>query len=202
MYYAKERYSVFVKYVGGTYDYEDSEEMKHWVADNERIDAEKSTTAVATPMEALTIKGASKDEIKNAIQKIGIEIPENAKFEELDDGEYRFSAKMEEQNGYIIDGSLTCTYYEGKIISNLRNYFVKYEKEKQKEIISEEEAYQEILKGKFKYEEYGIEKINDIVVEDVELEYFTDSKGYYVPIYSFKVKINNQDRIIQIRAVK
>ena len=70
-----------------------------------------------------------------------------------------------------------------------------------KEIISEEEAYNEILKGKFKYDEYNIGQIKDMSIEDVHIGYSLDTKGYYVPIYIFDVRMNGRYTQLQIKAL-
>lgn len=109
---------------------------------------------------------------------------------------------MEVQGSYLTNGNITCSYYKDETIKSLQNNFVKYEKVKEKEIISPKEAYNEILAGKFHYEEYYLGKIQSIEIENVELKYDLDSKGYYVPIYVFKAKVNNQETQIKIKAVR
>lgn len=71
-----------------------------------------------------------------------------------------------------------------------------------KEIISEEDAYNQILQGKFQYNEYYLKNIKSITINNIKLEYSLDSKGYFVPTYIFECTINNHDVEINIKAVK
>ena len=107
---------------------------------------------------------------------------------------------MELEENYLIDGNITCSYSKDGTIKNMKNNLVRYEKVKDKEIISQEEAYNQIKEGKFQY--FDDEKIASIEIDGVELKYALDSKGYYVPIYVFDAKINNQETLLQVRAIK
>ena len=181
--YHSNNYGLWFTYKGGTYSYTDYSKISE---DNE---------------ETNTKTGATREEIEVALQKLGIEIPQNAKFEENDNG-YVFSVDMELEGDYLIDGTITCSYCKDGTIKNMKNNLVKYESVKDKEIISEEEAFKQIQEGKFQYKEYYTDKINSMEIENVELKYALDSKGYYVPIYVFDTRVNNQEALLQVKAVK
>ncbi len=205
IYYSNAHHSIWIKYKGGTYNYTNFEVYSQKFSEETHIGEENlysEGVAVATDNRETKIKGASKEEIKNALQKIGIEIPESAEFKEVADGEYVFSINMEAQGNSLIDGKISLSYYKDEIISDLRNNLIKYDKVNQKEIISEAQAYQEILQGKFQYNTYNTEKLESFVIENIQLRYTVDSKGYYVPVYVFEVKMNDEEGIIQIKAVK
>jgi len=148
-----------------------------------------------------TQTGATKETIISALNKIGIEIPEEHEFEEQN-GNYIFKVNKKTEE-HVIEGTLTCTYYNDDTIKRVENNIIKYNKVKEKEIISEQEAYQQIIDGKFQYGRY-YGNINNLVIESVELKYYLDTKGYYVPIYAFTTKINNNSYPYQIliKAVK
>lgn len=179
--YHSNNYGLWITYKGGTYSYTDYSKM---TLENEETDIKT---------------GATKEEIEVALQKFGIEIPQSAKFEEKDN-EYVFSVNMELEENYLTDGNITCSYCKDGTIKRIQNNLVRYEKIKDKEIISEEEAYSQIKEGKFQY--FNDEKIESIEIDGVELKYALDSKGYYVPIYVFNTKVNNQETLLQIKAVK
>ena len=179
--YHSNNYGLWITYKGGTYSYTDYSKM---TLENEETDIKT---------------GATKEEIEVALQKFGIEIPQSAKFEEKEDN-YIFSVDMELEENYLIDGNITCSYTKDGTIKRIQNNLVRYEKIKDKEIISEEEAYSQIKEGKFQY--FNDEKIESIEIDGVELKYTLDSKGYYVPIYVFNTKVNNQETLLQIKAVK
>ena len=145
--------------------------------------------------------GATKETIVSALNKIGIEIPEESVFEELD-GNYIFKVNIKNEEN-VIEGKLTCSYYNDDTVKRVENNIIKYSKVKEKEIISEKEAYQQIISGKFQYGRY-YGNIKELIIENIELKYYLDTKGYYVPIYAFTTKINNNSYPYQIliKAVK
>ena len=105
---------------------------------------------------------------------------------------------MQEQGDKLIDGQIKCEYFENKLLTSVYNEILTYDKVCEKEIICEEEAYQEILEGKFTH----WEEVNSMSIKNVELEYMLDSKGYYVPIYKFDVMLNENKSTIYIKAIK
>lgn len=180
IYYSLGRnYNLFINYKDGTYSYTDYSYFES------NKDGEKE---------------ASREDLENALQNLGIKVPRSALFNE-NESSYVFSINLEKQGSTLVDGEIICFDYQEGAIKRLKNSLIEYEKVKEKEIISQEEAYQKILDGKFYYNNwYGT--IQSIIIENVELEYDLDSKGYFVPIYDFKVKINNQETVIHIKAIK
>ena len=65
--------------------------------------------------------------------------------------------------------------------------------------ISENEAFEMIKQGKFRY--YRDEKLN-IEVGECKIGYVIDSKGFYQPTYNFNCMINNQATTIAIAAIQ
>ena len=106
---------------------------------------------------------------------------------------------LENEDG-LINGFIKCSYYENDEIRSLEYNLTKYERVTEKEIISEYEAYRQILKGKFSH---YIRDINKVLIEDVKLEYQIDTKGYYQPVYCFNAIVNDEDKQpIYIKAIK
>ena len=203
IYYSKDHHSIWVKYKGGTYNYTNFDIYSQNSFEEVDINETSSEgTLVTTNNKDIQIKGAKEEEIKSALQKLGIVIPENAEFKENENGQYVFKITMSIEEDSLLDGEIKLSYYENQIISNLTNNLLRYNKIAEKEIISENEAYQEILEGKFQYDTYNIEKLENIIIEDVDLDYSLDSKGYYVPVYVFKTNMNSNDRRIVIKALR
>lgn len=146
-----------------------------------------------------TKSGATKEEIVSALSKIGIMIPTESVFEELN-GNYIFKVNIKTEEN-LIEGTLNCSYYNDNTIKRVENNIVKYKKVKEKEIISEKDAYNEVVNGKFQYGRF-LGNIDELVIEKIELKYYLDTKGYYVPIYVFTAKLNNNPYQILIKAVK
>lgn len=178
--------SIVVYYVGGRYSVRESSDIL--VKENGTIDFVER------------IDNASREEIEFALKKLGIDVPENAEFiYDKKIGQYVFSMNMVMQNSQLIDGEIRCNYYVDETIKFLENNIVTYDKVLKKEIISEKEAYQKILAGKFKG--FTIDEIKSITAKGVELEYKLDSKGYYVPVYKFYVLLNGNKNMIYIKAI-
>ena len=147
------------------------------------------------------IVNANREEIEVALKKLGISIPVNAEFSYDNKREqYVFLMNMVMQDNKLIDGEIRCDYYIDKTIKCFENNIVTYDILSEKEIISEQEAYQEVLDGKFKG--FTIDEIRSITVKGVQLEYQMDSKGYYVPVYKFDVLLNGNKNRIYIKAIK
>ena len=152
-----------------------------------------------------TVENLSKEDVIEIISKHNIQIPDTAIFsEEKKYGNtlYYFSFDCEEIDNKILNGDLNVKYYENGAIGVVNNICI-YNIVKYKEIMSEEEAFEEIKQGKFKlYGEYNSGNKNSLEIESISLEYDIDSKGYYVPVYKFNAKLNNKDCDISIKAVK
>lgn len=183
IYWSENRdYNLWIDYKGGTYSYTDFSKYRNKEI-NQKI-------------------GASREEIENALEKLDIVIPENAEFNYDQKCNYNFIINMELKENNLINGNINCTYYEDGTIKELKNNLIKYDKINTKEIISEKEAYNKILDGKFRYNENNLGKIKDLEIENIKINYILDTKGYYVPIYEFDVKINNNETVLQIKAIK
>ncbi|UQZ34377.1 hypothetical protein C2I18_13130 [Paenibacillus sp. PK3_47] len=68
------------------------------------------------------------------------------------------------------------------------------------ELISPAQAYEEVLQGNF-YIYNDLKKGDLLRIEQVELEYTYDSKGYYQPVYNFSGTVNGEDWNTQIPAI-
>lgn len=180
-YSTKRRYNLWIDYRGGKCNFTDFS-----MFGEEKVEQKQ---------------GASKEEILNALSKMGIEVPETAEFQE-GEGPYIFTIAMEERENILIDGNISVNYYEDGTIKKMSNNLVTYEKVAEKQVISPQEAYQEIQKGNFQYKIYMADKIQSIVVQDVQMKYSLDTKGYYVPYYEFTAKINGEEMPIAIKAIR
>lgn len=179
--------SVVVYYIGGKYSYSDSS--------NIIIKEDGSVEFVKE------IDNASEKDVKLALQELGINIPENARFgRDEKRNQYLFSINMDKQGDKLINGEIRCNYYSDNSIKYFENNILTYDIVTEKEIMSQQEAYQEILDGKFKG--FTIDEIKSILIKGMELEYQIDSKGFYVPVYKFDVLLNENENTIYIKAIK
>lgn len=183
--YNADGYGIWIDYIDGTYDYTDFSQFS-----NETRSSVK--------------RSESRETIEKALDKLGIEIPESASFEEAekDNLPYIFTVDMEVQGNELQNGTLRCSYYEDGTAKDIINRIITYNQAKEKEIISEELAYHEILNGHFEYSKAYMGRLENIVIKDVNIEYKLDSKGYYVPVYAFEAEINGAKTTIYIKAIK
>lgn len=178
--------SVVVYYIGGKYSYSDSSYIT--------IEKDGSVESISK------MDDASEEEVRLALLNLGINVPENAEFvRDKRRDQYLFSMNMDKQGNKLINGEIRCNYYSDSSIKYFENNIVTYYMVAEKEIISQQEAFQKILRGKFKA--FTIEEIKSILIKDITLEYKTDSKGYYVPVYKFDILLNGKKNNIYIKAI-
>ena len=145
------------------------------------------------------VENATEEEILDALSKYGIAVPTGAIFTYIPNEAYTFEAKSVEMNGIIYDGTLTCEYYDNGKFASIRNSIKEFEVYKEFEIRSEQNAYEQILKGEF----VGIINNGDqIEIGQVELDYMLDTKGFYQPVYKFEVNVDGDNQSIYIPAIK
>ncbi len=173
---------VWIEYAGSTSRYTDFDEMY-------REDGEV----------AIGLENVDESEIRKALESLNVVIPKDAIFEESEDDNYEFVVNQVLSDGKLYNGNITCTYNTNNKISGFTNNIIEYSAYKNMPIRSEQEAYDRLAEGKFRY--YGTEKLN-IVIEDISIEYQIDSKGYYQPVYEFEGTINGKEGYISVSAIK
>jgi len=144
------------------------------------------------------IEDASREEVEQALLKLGVRVPEYAEFGQNRMKQYTFTVNMKKEGNKLIDGELKCEYYEDKTIKRVADEIITYEKVAEKEIMSEQEAYEEILAGEFKA--FSVDPVQSITIQTLQLEYKLDSKGFYVPVYKFNILLNGKSNWIYIKA--
>ena len=149
-----------------------------------------------------TVSHASEQEIRSVLERLEINVPKEAAFEETGEGQYRFVvSQLQESEDEMLDGVLSLRLYGKNKIGQLSNRIVRYTVCGEEEIISEEEAYQNLLAGKFRYS-YQQETPKTLEAESVSLGYQLDTKGFYQPVYEFACRIDGEEVIVGIPALK
>ena len=62
------------------------------------------------------IEDASREEVEQALLKLGVRVPEYAEFGQNRMKQYTFTVNMKNEGNKLIDGVLRCKYYEDKSI--------------------------------------------------------------------------------------
>lgn len=144
--------------------------------------------------------GLTLDEVKELLSKFPLKIPDKVEFEDNGSGNYTIKVNMYEDGDTLIDGELTCEISSSGDVIGFQNNLICYDRYKEYDIISEQEAYEKIINGEFRY--YTIEQNHQIEIGEVYLKYKLDSKGFYQPVYEFVLKDGATQEWIYIPAVK
>lgn len=151
-----------------------------------------------TQADISVLEGLSYGEVKELLKDFSVDLPEEADFIDNGKGSYTISVNMASMEDGFLDGELTCVIQDGGIICDFRNNLISYDKYKEYEIISEDEAYNKILQGKFKSSSLS----DNFDIKDVQLTYEIDSKGFYQPVYEFILEDTDIEQGILIPALK
>ena len=156
---------------------------------------------VLTDFSSFDVEPADTDEqtLTLLLQEMGITIPETSQFERMDVGQYEWSVNQFETDGQLIDGTLNVAYYQDQTIKRVENNLITYEKVREIKLKSEQQAYNEILDGKFQTYHKNIKKLQ---IQQVKQAYELDSKGFYQPIYVFSGTINGEAATISIPGIE
>lgn len=170
-------YSIWFDYVGGSYRFTDFSR------------SDDGTEPMNIEEESLI----------DTLSDFGIRIPKEAEFITQDKGSYQWKVDKFVEGDTLLDGAITCTYFNDNTIKELNNNLITYKRIKEVSIKSEKEAFEELASGKFRY--YYDKNIKDITIEDISIEYMMDTKGFYQPVYSFTSIIDGNEYSIIIPAI-
>ncbi len=125
--------------------------------------------------------------IETLLGEYGIVIPENAVFTYEGDGWHRFDVPMKSKEGDTVGGTLRCRYSSEGFIYVIHNNLVSFTYCAEEQTISEAEAFEQMKRGNFYGGIFEMLSPKNVTVVSCELEYQVDTKGYYQPVYMFKV---------------
>lgn len=182
VFYYGDRIHISIDYKGGFYDYTNFEST---FSNGKLVEKEDAT----------------QEEVTAALNELGVDIPDGAIFENGGNGRYIFNVDAVEIDGLIYDGHLSCTMMSDDSIARISNKIYVCTAYKEYDVISEEQAYGQVLDGKFQLN-YPVSGKCVINIKDVHLGYILDSKTYYQPVYMFDTLIDGNEYQIQIPAVK
>ncbi len=130
---------------------------------------------------------ADKETIRRLLAEFGILIPETAVFTYDGEGWHRFDVPMESKKGDTTGGTLRCRYSSEGFIYVIHNKLVPYTYCADEQIISEAEAFEKLKCGNFYGGACEMLSPTKVTVLSCELEYQVDTKGFYQPVYMFKL---------------
>ncbi|MCJ8009811.1 VanZ family protein [Lederbergia wuyishanensis] len=171
-------YNIWFQFLDGSYSYSD---FSSFDEDKEPKDGDEAT-------------------LEESLTNFGIQIPQDAVFQKVDTGAYEWKVDKKVIGNQLIDGSLTVDYFNDDTVKRINNQLITYDKVKDVQIKSEQEAYKEMLEGKFKYNAEN-NKIETLHIDKVEISYYLDSKGYYQPVYAFYSMVDGREFTIFIPGI-
>ena len=134
-------------------------------------------------------KDGDRESLEAALFKYPVLIPEYASFCVEGDGWYSFTVNRYVDGANMVDGTLRCRFASDGTIRELKNELLCYNYYDVVEVISPEEACESLQNGFFNdggYFEYIDPKSIEIL--SCELGYEIDTKGFYQPVYCFRLK--------------
>lgn len=132
---------------------------------------------------------ADRETVLKALEKYPLQIPDSAEFLAEGDGWYSFTIRQMAEESFLYDGSLRVRYAQDGTIREIENNLLSYTYYRDAEVISPEEAYQQLQEGKFNDEGYFEHKNpSQVSILSCNLEYRVDTKGFYQPVYIFDVE--------------
>lgn len=144
---------------------------------------------------------AEADEVTlgNLLEAYDIQVPSNAEFAYEGDGWHQFNMNKYFVGNIMIDGSIRCRYTAKGTLREIENNMVSHEFYKDEQVLSEQEAYEQLCRGKGSngdaLEHYVTEKAN---VSSCTLMYQTDTKGFSQPVYIFEVFADGAEYPIEV----
>lgn len=139
-----------------------------------------------------------REALEELLSDYDITIPESATFTYEGDGWHRFDVPMERDGEKTLGGTLRGRYSSEGFIYVIHNNLVSYEYCAEEQIISEAEAFEQMEKGNFYGEVFEMLEPKKVTVLSCELEYQVDTKGFYQPVYMFKVSYDGVEDEMKI----
>ena len=128
--------------------------------------------------------------VENALEMYPITIPEAAQFTSEGDGWYSFTCERHIDGAVMLDGTLRVRYGIDDTIRRIENNLIWYTHYKDAKVISQEDAYEKLRSGAFRYAEALNNHSSDsVTVISCTLDYEIDTKGFYQPVYIFEILI-------------
>jgi len=210
VFYGESGNTLWLDYEGLTWTYtdfdttyaEDTEDADSDHEDDEKaVSTEDSSTIDTNTGVVKEVADADEATVRAALAQYEITVPEGCTFSNDGEGNYTFTAKELKEGDTMYDGTIDCKYYSNGKMGSISNGLTQCSYYKDMSIISEQEAYEKIVDGKFRVwvpYEYSY----DIKADEASLVYETDSKGFYQPVYEFHVTMNGSETELYIPALK
>ena len=153
-----------------------------------------------TPVFDAPASGVTEDMLRETLDNFGFSVPADAAFTLSLYGEtsYRavFSADLLPTEGGFLHGTLTCdlrTQGDGQsTLPRLENRITTLAPVREEPILSPAQALAALQSGKSFEGAWFAQSVQHIEVRSCTLDYLSDSKGFYQPVYRFELSLSGQ----------
>ena len=152
-----------------------------------------------TPVFDAPASGVTEDMLRETLDNFGFSVPADAAFTLSPYGSsYRavFSADLLPTEGGFLHGTLTCdlrTQGDGQsTLPRLENRMTTLAPVREEDILSPAQALAALQAGKSFDGAWFAQSVQHIEVRSCTLDYLSDSKGFYQPVYRFELSLSGQ----------
>ena len=126
--------------------------------------------------------------VEKALEPFSVSVPACAEFSAGEDGWYSFTCHMYREGDTLVDGTLRVRCTENGEAAAIEHHLIRYEHYEQVEILTPEEAWDRLCAGYFNDDGF-FEHVwpESVAVTGCSLEYAVDTKGFYQPVYRFRL---------------
>ena len=136
---------------------------------------------------------ADEKTIRDTLGKWSVAVPDNAALSREPGGDYQFTAKMLPEESGVYDGVLRCRLDPQGNILELEQGIIYRAYYGEDLIQSEAQAFEKLRKGDFSGPDwFPGQEPSCYQITDCRIEYRTDTKGYYRPVYVFDAITDDQ----------
>lgn len=140
--------------------------------------------------------------IESLLSKYTVKIPENASFRYEGEGWHCFEVLPDTDSHESVGGTLRCRYSSEGILYCIQNRLASYAYCADETILSEEDAFKQVKKGRFSSSYFEAMSPRKVTVVACDLTYEVDTKGYVQPVYAFSVEVDEAENDIQINTIQ
>ncbi len=138
----------------------------------------------------------AEDEARALLLSYGIEVPEGASFENVGTGAYMFRLERRGDGGVAGWLRIRCEEAGGGVrLKSVADHMCECELCAEEEIISAEEALSRLERGRFDGMMFEYLSPENAEVTSCSLEYETDSKGFFQPVYTFSLICDGENEM-------
>ena len=131
----------------------------------------------------------SEENIRAQLAGLGIQVPESAEMTGDGEGNYTFTVPAVHTGENMVTGTLECKVQEG-VVTEVNNDLLTLTPYKDAPILSPEAAYEKLKKGEFGGNYWLTTDPKSIVVTGWTISYQSDTKGFYQPVYLFRLTLD------------